>query len=149
MTALRELLTDIIFDFKPPSGEAWSANELADAILDDPRIAIGAKEATTAETFTNTLGGWADRLDIHALELAESGDYEGVVSVTAAAEALERRQAAADVRDNAPTVDRHAAINAAKLDEIRFLLQPIVDGCDVALTSREVSVDVMAIVEGN
>ncbi len=40
MSDLREMLSDIIFDFKHPSGEASSANELADAILDDPRIAV-------------------------------------------------------------------------------------------------------------
>ena len=44
--------------------------------------------------------------------------------------------------------DRQAAIDAAKLDEIRLLLQPIMDGCDIELTPREIASDVMAIVEG-
>ncbi|MFH5209230.1 hypothetical protein ACHIPZ_13650 [Antrihabitans sp. NCIMB 15449] len=43
-----------------------------------------------------------------------------------------------------------AQINAAffKLDDIRLLLQPIVDGCDVELTAYEIARDVLAIVEG-
>ncbi len=101
----------------------------------------------STETFTNTPSGWAELCrkfairELNADRAIESAEY------SVAGRELLALQAALDAQ-NAPTVDRQAAIDAAKLDEIRLLLQPILDGCDVALTPREVSVDIMAIVEG-
>lgn len=53
------------------------------------------------------------------------------------------------LRDAQKRIDAEdAASDAEKFDEIRLMLQPIVDGCDIELTPREVAIDVMAIVEG-